>query len=144
MVELDCEKTAAENVLEVLVNICRRSGGVGDNRKVGYLQALVGLLQKIASKDTNTDLGLRVKEIMLCLRIPLTSSSGEVRAGTLRVLRYFIRSKQDVVAVTSVNMHLLIARTLDLDLDNKPERIQAVKLARKLLIFGKFNIRIPD
>jgi len=136
VVELDCEKTAAENVLEVLVNICRRSGGVGDNRKVGYLQALVGLLQKIASKDTNTDLGLRVKEIMLCLRIPLTSSSGEVRAGTLRVLRYFIRSKQDVVAVTSVNMHLLIARTLDLDLDNKPERIQAVKLARKLLIFG--------
>jgi len=135
-VELDKEKTAAENVLEVLVNICRRSGGVADTKKVSYLQALVGLLQDLASKDTNTDLGLRVKEIMLCLRIPLTCTSGEVRSGTLRALRYLVRSQLDVMAVTSVNMHLLIARTLDLDLDNRSERVQAVRLARKLLVFG--------
>jgi len=133
---LDSEKTAAENVLEVLVNICRRSGGVADTKKVSYLQALVGLLQDLASKDTHTDLGLRVKEIMLCLRIPLTCTSGDVRAGTLRALRYLVRSQLDVMAVTSVNMHLLIARTLDLDLDNRPERVQAVRLARKLLVFG--------
>jgi len=135
-VELDKEKTAAENVLEVLVNICKRNGGIADTKKVSYLQALVGLLQDMVSKDTTTDLGLRVKEIMLCLRIPLTSSSGNVRAGTLRALRYLVRSQQDVMAVTSVNMHLLLARILDLDLDNRSERVQAVKLARRLLTFG--------
>ena len=134
---LDSEKTAAENVLDVLVNICRRSGGVADTKKVSYLQALVGLLQDLATKDTHTDLGLRVKEIMLCLRIPLTCTSGDVRAGTLRALRYLVRSQLDVMAVTSVNMHLLIARTLDLDLDNRPERVQAVRLDRKLLVFGR-------
>ena len=134
--ELDKEKTAAENVLEVLVNICKRNGGIADTKKVSYLQALVGLLQDMVSKDTTTDLGLRVKEIMLCLRIPLTSSSGNVRAGTLRALRYLVRSQQDVMAVTSVNMHLLLARILDLDLDNRSERVQAVKLARRLLTFG--------
>jgi len=134
---LDSEKTAAENVLQVLVNICRRSGGVADTKKVSYLQALVGLLQDMATKDTSTDLGLRVKEIMLCLRIPLTCPSGDVRAGTLRALRYLVRSQLDVMAVTGVNMHLLLARILDLDLDNnRGERVQAVRLARKMLMFG--------
>jgi len=135
-VELDKEKTAAENVLDVLVNICRRNGGVADTKKVSYLQALVGLLQDLAIKDTNTDLGLRVKEIMLCLRIPLTCTNGDVRAGTLRALRYLVSSQPDVMAVTAVNMHLLLARTLDLDLDNRSERVQAVRLARKLMVHG--------
>ena len=137
-VELDKEKTAAENVLDVLVNICRRNGGVADTKKVSYLQALVGLLQDLAIKDTNTDLGLRVKEIMLCLRIPLTCTNGDVRAGTLRALRYLVSSQPDVMAVTAVNMHLLLARTLDLDLDNRSERVQAVRLVRKLLVHGNY------
>ena len=35
-----------------------------------------------------------------------------------------------------VNLHHFIVRSLDQDLENRPERIQAVKLARKLLVFG--------
>ena len=139
-VELDPEKTAAENVQEVLVNICRRSGvGVGgkdmsEQRKVSYLAALVSLLQD--SGQPNPDLGLRVKEILLCLRIPLTSPSPEVRAGTLRAVRYLVRSLLDVMSLSAVQLHFLVTRTLDMDLDNRAERLQAVKLARRLLVYG--------
>lgn len=35
-----------------------------------------------------------------------------------------------------VNLHHLIVRALDLDTDNRPERVQAIKLARKMLVYG--------
>ena len=137
---LDPEKTAAENVQEVLVNICRRSGVGGkditEEKKVSYLSALVTLLQETSEAGQQPDLGLRVKEILLCLRIPLTSPSPDVRAGTLRAVRYLVRSLLDVMALSSVQLPLLLTRTLDLDLDNKGERLQGVKLARRLLLLG--------
>ena len=77
-----------------------------------------------------------------------------MRAGTLRAVRYLVRSLLDVMALSSVQVMLLICnnvlgiwccrmkviflqlpllltRTLDLDLDNKGERLQGVKLARR-------------
>ena len=33
------------------------------------------------------ELGLRLKEVMMCLRLPLTSSSEELRASSLKVVR---------------------------------------------------------
>ena len=46
------------------------------------------------------------------------------------VHRYLVRGREDVKAVTQVNLHHLIVRSLDLDPDNRAERIQAIKLAR--------------
>ena len=37
-----------------------------------------------------------------------------------------------------MNLHQLLVRALDLDLDNRPERVQALKLARRILIFGRW------
>ena len=71
-----------------------------------------------------------------------------MRAGTLRAVRYLVRSLLDVMALSSVQvmltglniksivsyvlqLPLLLTRTLDLDLDNKGERLQGVKLARR-------------
>ena len=33
------------------------------------------------------ELGLRLKEVMMCLRLPLTSGSEELRASSLKVVR---------------------------------------------------------
>ena len=33
------------------------------------------------------ELALRLKEVMMCLRLPLTSSSDELRASSLKVVR---------------------------------------------------------
>ena len=103
---------------------------------MNYLEAFARLIQESSSSEETSDLGLRVREILMCLRIPLTSSHEGVRAATLKAVRYLVRNKKDVVAVTKVNLHHLIVRALDLDTDNRPERVQAVKLARKMLVFG--------
>ena len=41
-----------------------------------------------------------------------------------------------------MNLHQLLVRALDLDLDNRPERVQAVKLARRILVFGRCAVCI--
>ena len=33
------------------------------------------------------ELGLRLREVMMCLRLPLTSGSDELRASSLKVVR---------------------------------------------------------
>ena len=89
-------------------------------------------LQETQETGQQADLGLRVKEILLCLRIPLTSPSPEVhlhlhlhlhlhqvRAGTLRAVRHLVRSLLDVMALVAVQLHLLVTRTIDLDLDHR-------------------------
>ena len=114
---------------------------------------------------------------MMCVRLPLTSTSGELRAATLRAVRYLVTGPAAVEALTQVitsnmetadisfcdcldcprryfksppppvesqhtecqvNLHQLLVRALDLDLDNRPERVQALKLARRILIFGRW------
>ena len=69
---------------------------------------------------------------LFSLRIPLVHESTDVRAATIRTLRHLIKTSDDCQALVTFNMHYLIARCLDIELDNKVERIQALKLARSL------------
>ena len=43
----------------------------------------------------------------------------EVRAATLRTLRYLISSDSEVHDFITINGHFLLARCLDIELDNK-------------------------
>ena len=52
------------------------------------------------------------------------------------VHRYLVRSREDASAVTQVNLHHLIVRSLDLDPDSRAERVQAIKLARQVTLMG--------
>lgn len=67
------------------------------------------------------------------LRITLFNDSAEVRAATLRAIRYFVQSKQTLRTLLSLNIQHLIARSLDLVLENRIERIQALRLLRHTL-----------
>ena len=73
---------------------------------------------------------------MLCLRIPLTHDSAEVRATALRTLRYVMSDGGGVAAANLVNLQHLVVRCLDIDLDNQAERLQAIRLARKMLFLA--------
>ena len=48
-------------------------------------------------------------------------------------MRYFLRSESAVVSFYRVNADLLVVRSLDVVLENKIERLQALRLVRKLL-----------
>ena len=77
------------------------------------------------------DHSLHLREVLLCLRVPLINESSEIRASTLRTIRLLVNEPEHVDIITEIHIHQLIARSLDIDLDNKVERIQALKLIRR-------------
>ena len=68
------------------------------------MEAFTKLLQETNSGADSPDYGMRVKEVLMCLRIPLTSSSEAVRAATLKAVRYLVRNKKDALAITKVRL----------------------------------------
>ncbi len=100
------------------------------SKRLAHLSALVKMWQK---REAESDVeGLRLEEIMLCLRIPLVNESTEIRAATLRTLRLLIKTGEAARAITTLNIHYLVSRCLDIELDNKIERLQALKMCRCL------------
>ena len=63
-----------------------------------------------------------------------------MRAAALRAVRLLTNSDTDVCSVLSINLHHLIVRSLDLDIDNKLERVQALKLLRKCIFLGPSHV----
>ncbi|CAL4142208.1 unnamed protein product, partial [Meganyctiphanes norvegica] len=90
-----------------------------------------------SAKDTSLNFGEGEddnRELYFCLlRCCLVHESKEVRSGGMRLLRYLIVSPQDVQALISVNTLPLIIRSLDIMLDNQIERVQALRLVRRML-----------
>ena len=80
------------------------------------------------------------KPHIFSLRIPLVHESTEIRAATLRTLRHLTTTSEAAKAVTTLNIHYLISRCLDIELDNKIERLQALKICRNLALIqmGEF------
>ena len=90
---------------DVLVHVTTKDEVCSPSKKVGYLEALVRLLQTrdvTADDDDDTELGLRMKEVMTCLRLPLASSSEDVRSAGMKTVRYLVKSKQDATAAIQV------------------------------------------
>lgn len=67
------------------------------------------------------------------LRISLFNEAAEIRAASLRAIRYFIRTKSTLLVLLELNLHHLIARSLDIVLENRLERIQAMRLVRHIM-----------
>jgi len=97
-----------------------------------YLNFFIKFCNKF--KDENTDeLGFTDEEILRCLRTSLLHESAEVRAAGIRSIRHFIKTEHHVKSIYKLKLDFLIARSIDICLDNKTERIQALRLIRKLL-----------
>ncbi|RWS26243.1 rapamycin-insensitive companion of mTOR-like isoform X1 [Leptotrombidium deliense] len=77
--------------------------------------------------------GFTIDEIFCCLRVSLFHDSMDVRAAGLRAMRYLLRDEESVESLLRINIEYLICRSLDVMLDNKTERIQGLRLVRKLL-----------
>nr|XP_027198269.1 rapamycin-insensitive companion of mTOR-like isoform X2 [Dermatophagoides pteronyssinus] len=72
-------------------------------------------------------------EILCCLRVGLFNDVAEVRAASLRAIRYFVQNKKTLHNLIEINLHHLIARSLDIVLENRVERVQAMRLLRHLM-----------
>ncbi|XP_046617804.1 rapamycin-insensitive companion of mTOR [Neodiprion virginianus] len=130
-VQLDLSKDIKENVQEVLTNLCQRQG-ISNVRKLAYLNAIV----KFISENDLVEYGYCNKELFCCLRIGLINEATQVRAAALRAVRYMLKKEQDVIMLNKLQYPYLVARSMDLNLRNEIERIQALRLVRRILLLA--------
>ncbi|CAG2101936.1 unnamed protein product [Medioppia subpectinata] len=130
-IAIDWTKPLNENLQEILYNITRRDG-VSKGQRLAYLNLFTKFCSRVPtiSKDV---CGLTIDEIFCCIRVALFHEAGEVRAAGLRAMRYLLRDEESAESVCRVNLPLLICRSIDIVLDNRLERIQALRLVRQLL-----------
>ncbi|XP_034935765.1 rapamycin-insensitive companion of mTOR [Chelonus insularis] len=130
-IQLDLSKGVQENIREVLTNLCLRQG-VSSVKKLGYLNAIVRLI----SDNDFTDFGYSLEEILCCLRVGLVQEATQVRAAALRAIRYLVKKQEDVLTVNKLHYPYFIARSMDINLKNDIERMQALRLVRRILVLA--------
>ncbi|XP_011297847.1 rapamycin-insensitive companion of mTOR [Fopius arisanus] len=130
-IQLDLSKELAENVKEVLTHICLRQG-VSSVKKLGYLNALV----RLVSEDATLDYGLSSEKLLCCLRVGLIHEATQVRAAALRSIRFLLRKHEDILTLNKLQYPYFIARSMDINLRNDMERMQALRLVRRILVLS--------
>ena len=68
----------------------------------------------------------------LSVKLALLSRVKEVRAGSLRVLRYILSSSQIYEIMLSIKIDHLVARSLDSPPQRDIERLQAMRFVRQV------------
>ncbi|KFM60122.1 Rapamycin-insensitive companion of mTOR, partial [Stegodyphus mimosarum] len=125
---LDFNRDGGELIQEILFNVVKQD--VNISRKLGYLNGFV----KLCMKHQNiSELGTSYKEIFFCLRVPFFHEACEIRAAVLRACRYLLQNTDALSAFLETKLQFLVSRSLDILLDNRIERIQALRLMRKVL-----------
>ncbi|RUS88775.1 hypothetical protein EGW08_003492, partial [Elysia chlorotica] len=129
VITLDFSREPQENVKEILKNVVVPRG-VPSSRKTAYLNSFVKLIRKTGYDG---DLGIPIPDIMMCLEAGLLNEAKQVRAASLRVLRYLLPYPDSLECFLNLHLDFLVARCLDVSLDNEIERIHAIKLIRQII-----------
>lgn len=135
-VHLDLTKGVADNLREILIYLVRQDG-VTKQRKLAFLNCLVKLSPKIVPE---IELGLTLEDLFCCLRVLLVHEASEVRAGCLRALRHLVRDAEAARALVAAHVPLLVARALDAALESRTERLQALRLVRRLVAVAPHDL----
>lgn len=85
-------------------------------------------LNRVGEADNFT-----MDDVFRCLRSALFHDAAEVRAAALRAIRYLLKDETSVKSLLRVNLPIFIVRSIDIVLENRTERIQALRLVRKFL-----------
>ncbi|CAH0381377.1 unnamed protein product [Bemisia tabaci] len=131
-IKINLNREPKEVIHEILSNVCQKQH-LSEAKILAYLNAFVQFLVKLNPDLTPCDLGLSIEEILLCMRAILVQESSTVRSAGLRVLRHLLKTKQSFFILNKVQIPILIARSVDLLVQNHNERVQALQLVRHLL-----------
>ncbi|KAF7494820.1 Rapamycin-insensitive companion of mTOR [Sarcoptes scabiei] len=161
-IQFDWNQPLNQSCFMILSNICSKESFANKNQLLSYLNLFIkyclyhhGKLEfvpkteqnkrdqrsKESSDNTTTNNAAKFHEnktfsdaeVLCCLRISLFHEIAEVRAACLRAIRYFVQSKQTLQVLLELQLQHLIARSLDIILDNRIERIQAFRLVRHMM-----------
>ncbi|CAL1528119.1 unnamed protein product, partial [Lymnaea stagnalis] len=128
-IEFERVSDPGENVKEILRNVVAQHG-VTSSRKTAYLNSFVKLIKYVGY---NNGLGIPIPDILACLEISLLNDAKQVRTASLRVIRYLLPYEETLDTFLLLHFDFLVARCLDVSLDNEIERIHAVKLIRQII-----------
>ncbi|XP_046679270.1 rapamycin-insensitive companion of mTOR-like isoform X3 [Homalodisca vitripennis] len=129
--QLDLTKDYAESIRDILINLCKKQGTTSERRRLSYLNGFVKIITKCEYDFSK--LGFTADEILFCLRPSLLHDTTQVRSGGLRALRYMLRTKHEATICIKLQYPLLVARSMDLVTGNDNERVQALRVVRRLL-----------
>ncbi|XP_073832423.1 rapamycin-insensitive companion of Tor isoform X2 [Musca autumnalis] len=93
-----------------------------------------------AASIYKNNLGFSTEELLYCLSASLIRSFTQVRAAALRTIRYVLTTTKDIKIFNSMQLPHLLCRSIDIMLKNNDERVQALKLIRKMLAISPENI----
>ncbi|XP_076265709.1 rapamycin-insensitive companion of Tor isoform X2 [Rhynchophorus ferrugineus] len=126
----DCLK---QDTQECLKNILSKLFDEDTEEKIHlmYLNTLVKLLWHY--EKNSVDINFNRRDILCCLRVSLVHESTIIRSAGLRCIRHTVKTEDDVIYINSILIPFLIIRSLDLVQKNDVERVEAMKLTRKLL-----------
>ncbi|XP_056646449.1 rapamycin-insensitive companion of mTOR [Diorhabda sublineata] len=120
---------------KLLEKICDQN--VKEEVKFNYLNAFVKLTLKHGE-----NFGYSIEDILICLRVPLTHPSAQIRTAGLRCIRHVLKTEADIVQLNKLLIPYLLTRSLDLILRNDLERVEAMKLIRKMMIISSSNLDV--
>ncbi|KAJ8979985.1 hypothetical protein NQ317_016648 [Molorchus minor] len=121
-----------ESFKKVLCKISEK--GIEEEILFNYLNAFVKLT--VHFEDKLDQIGFHMEDLLCCLRISLTHESTQIRSAGLRCIRHVLKKENDIVQLNKLLIPYLLSRSLDLILKNDMERIEAIKLMRKILIIS--------
>ncbi|XP_043271902.1 rapamycin-insensitive companion of mTOR isoform X2 [Venturia canescens] len=130
-VQLDLSKELKENIRDVLTHVCQRQG-IASVKKLAYLNAVIRLI----CENNAPDYGYCTEEVFCCLRVALVNEATQVRAAALRAVRYMLKSENDVMTLNKLHYPYFVARSMDINLRNDMERMQALRLVRRILVIA--------
>ncbi|KAJ3642860.1 hypothetical protein Zmor_025609 [Zophobas morio] len=138
-INFDVNSDSRQNVTNILTALCHISD-ISDGKRLNYLNAFVKVTLHIEGNFES--IGFNMRDILCCLRIALLHESTQVRSGGLRAIRHVLRNEDDIAQLNKLLIPFLIARSLDLVLKNDVERIEAMKLIRKILLLSPSNFHV--
>ncbi|GAB0093446.1 rapamycin-insensitive companion of mTOR [Sergentomyia squamirostris] len=129
--KLNTAKSDAENAFDIFAALSFR--GTSEHKRLNLLNALVKLLDKVREPQ---NLGFSVEDFLYCISPSLVHHFTQVRAAAIRAVRHLMTHPKDVQSFNDLQLSNLVCRSLDIVLKNEEERVQALKLIRRLLILA--------
>ncbi|EDV23413.1 uncharacterized protein TRIADDRAFT_58016 [Trichoplax adhaerens] len=121
---------APDIVYDILYSILNSLDKNAARKQVLNLNNLVKLIR---SNDDDVFLGFSLEEIVRCGRKALLSSVKEVRAATIRALRYLFKDRDAFIVFYKLHIDLFLIRALDSPYPNEIERVQVLRFLRKII-----------
>ena len=126
---LDLSKDTSENMRELLTEITRKEH-ISTAKRMGYLN---NFSQFVRSVPPTANFGFTSDEVAACLRVSLINPAKEVRAASFRAFRYLLSDEESLIVFLNQRIDIFIIKSLDLPPVAEVERVQALRLVRKMV-----------